>query len=148
MEVKSDFKLLEKILKNLKGKHYVDIGILGEQKMKDGASIAGIGAVHEFGSISKNIPERSFIKMPIEQNQSEIAKDVNKNFQKNIETGNIKQIFTDIGISAEAQIQDAFDTSGFGQWQDIKQETKDRKGSDSILIDEGTLRKAITSKAV
>jgi len=149
IEIKTDTVKLEKLIKNLKGKHYVDIGLLGEKGAD--SNVIEYGSVHEFGSISKNIPERSFIKMPIETKQNEIAADAKKNFEKHLEEGDIKAIFKDIGISAEAQIQDAFSTGGFGTWEPLSErylKFKEAIGKTSILIIEGTLRKSITSKAV
>lgn len=149
--VKADFSKLEKLIKLLKTKKFVDIGILGQEKNEDGINLAGIGGVHEFGYPEKNIPERSFIIMPIETKQKEIAKEMEKEFpillgfEKSNEA-KIDRFLTRIGIVCEGAIQEAFDSGGFGTWPDIQQKTKDRKDSDEILIDIGTLRKSITSK--
>jgi len=144
-----DFTLLEKLIKEFTDKGYVDVGVLGEQTTKDGASVAGYGAVHEFGNIEQNIPQRSFIKMPIELKQKEIEKEVSDkvfNF-KDLKDFTVKKLLTVIGIACEGVIQGAFDSSGFGTWEPIKKETaKRKKRSTAILIDDGTLRKSITSK--
>lgn len=157
-KVEYDFSKLEKLIKLLKTKKYVDVGILGEttsEQTEEGKtkniSIAFLGAVHEFGSEKRNIPERSFIIMPIETKQKEIAKEAEKNFPMLIGSDKANDIkivkfLTEIGIRCEAVIQEAFDTKGFNTWPDIKQETKDRKDSEAILIDTGTLRKSITSR--
>lgn len=148
--IEADFKALDKLIAGLDKKHYVDVGILGENASKTeagGATLGMIGAVHMFGTIDGSTPKRDFIVMPLQAHQAEIQKQVEPRMAKHLETGDVKGIFTDIGIAAESVIQDAFDTGGFGTWPDIKQETKDRKGSDAILIDEGKLRKAISSKA-
>jgi phage gpG-like protein len=152
--VAGDFSALEKLVEGLSGKHFVDIGILGEsnQTTEGGLTLAGLGAVHEFGTDRAGrgnktvIPERSFIRMPLEIGADDIEKYVGKNYQKNIETGNIKGIFKDIGIAGEAKIQEAFETGGFGEWDDITEETKKRKKSDTILVDQADLKKAIVSK--
>jgi hypothetical protein len=144
--IDADFSVLDKMLAGLGKGHFVDVGILGEKGSKTeegGATVAMIGAVHEFDMKHR----RSFIRMPLQTRQSQIQKDVEGRFAGHLERGDVAAIFTDIGISAEAQIQDAFNTGGFGTWTDISQETKDRKGSDEILIDKAILRKSITSKA-
>lgn len=158
INIKADFSKLEKLIKLLKTKKYVDVGILGEttsEQTEEGKtkniSIAFLGAVHEFGSEKRNIPERSFIIMPIETKQKKIAKEMEKKFpillgSEKANEVKIIQFLTDVGLKCEEAIQDAFDSGGFGTWPDIQQATKDRKDSDAILIDQGNLRKAITSK--
>jgi phage gpG-like protein len=144
--VDGDFSKLENILKKLKTKKHVDVGILGNESYEDGATIAGIGAVHEFGKLDGSIPERSFIRMPIETKQKEIEKSLKPKVQEIMERGDIDRALTLLGIACEGAIQEAFDSGGFGTWKDIDQKTKDRKKSDSILIDTSELRKSITSK--
>lgn len=153
-EVSGDFTQLEKLVENLGKKYYTDIGILGESgyTQEGGITLAGLGAVHEFGTdkAGRNrdtvIPERSFIRMPLETGQGDIEKAIEPKYQKLMEEGDIKGIFELIGIAGEARIQEAFESGGFGTWEDIKEATKKAKGSDAILIDIGTLRQAIASK--
>lgn len=144
--ISGDFSKLEKLVKNLGKKFYVDIGILGGATYEGGATIAGIGAVHELGSETRNIKARSFIKMPLIEKEKQITQDVEKHLPEKLANGDIKGIFKILGLAGENAIQEAFETGGFGTWPDIEQATKDRKGSDSILIDQGDLRKAVTSK--
>lgn len=149
-EIEADFSALERLVEGLGGDHYTDVGILGEnggKTQQGGVTLAFIGAVHEFGSLDGHNPERSFIRVPIETGQAEIEAAVEPMMARHLASGDVKAIFEDIGIAAEGRIQDAFDTGGFGQWPQLKEDTIKRKGSDSILIDEGDLRRAITSKA-
>ena len=144
--VEGDFSKLDKLVKNLGKKYYVDIGIMGKKNetVDGGLTLAGIGAVHEFGT--DLIPERSFIRMPLETGQNQIEGAVKPKIQKLIGDGNIKRIFKLIGTAAEARIQEAFETAGFEKWAPNAESTIEQKGSDSPLIDTGALRKAITSK--
>jgi hypothetical protein len=147
IQIKADFKKLENFIKLLGSKRYIDIGILGQESYENGISIAGIGAVMEFGSISKNIPERSFILMPIETKQKEIEKQIEPKFPLLINENSTDKFLKEMGIACEGVIQEAFDTKGFNTWQPIKEATKKAKGgSDAILIDTGELRKAISSR--
>jgi hypothetical protein len=146
MIIKADFKKLENLIKLLGSKRYIDIGILGQESYENGISIAGIGAVMEFGSISKNIPERSFILMPIETKQKEIEKQIEPKFPLLINENSTDKFLKEMGIACEGMIQSAFDTGGFGTWQKLDPKTIKAKGSDAILIDTGELRKAISSK--
>jgi hypothetical protein len=152
--VSGDFKELEELVKNLKEKFYVDIGFLGEESetVEGDLTIAGIAAVHEFGTDKAGrgnkttIPKRSIIKMPLMKKQKEIVKFVEKKYPELLSKGDIEGIFKLIGIAGEAQIQEAFDTGGFGEWPQLADSTIKQKGSSAILIDEGTMRKAVTSK--
>lgn len=144
-EISGDFSQLQDLIKELKTDYYVDIGILGSEVDSDsGLTIAGIGLVQEVGT--ENIEQRSFIKMPLTEKGSEIQETVSNRMQKHLEDGNVKGIFTDIGIAGESAIQEAFDTKGFGSWPPNKPSTVKQKGSNSPLIVDGTLRKSITSK--
>lgn len=149
-EIEADFSALEKMVDGLGGEHYVDVGLLGQnggKTQKGGVTLAFIGAVHEFGSLDGHNPERSFIRVPIESGQTEIEAAVEPLMARHLADGDIKAIFTDIGIAAEGRIQDAFDTGGFGKWPQLKEDTIRRKGSEAILIDKGDLRRGITSDA-
>ena len=151
--IEGDFSGLEELVKNLGEKFYTDVGILGsETDSESGLTIAGIGAVHEFGTDRAGrgnktvIPKRSFIKMPLEKKAGSIQSEVESNFQNRMDNADIKGVFQDIGIACEGAIQDAFDSGGFGEWPANAEPTVDRKGSASPLIDQGVLRKSITSK--
>ena len=146
MIIKADFKKLENFIKLLGSKRYIDIGILGQESYENGISIAGIGAVMEFGSISKNIPARSFILMPIETKQKKIEKQIEPKFPLLVTENSADKFLKQIGIACEGMIQSAFDTGGFGTWQKLSPKTIKSKGSDAILIDTGELRKSISSK--
>jgi len=146
-EITGDFSGLEKLIKGLKGKHSVDIGVFKDAKAPDGQSVAEYGAYNEFGSVSvpDRPPKRSFIRMPLELKQKEIASYVEGKAKEHIKSGDIKAIFEDIGIAGQAKIQEAFDTNGFGTWPLNADSTIERKkGGDSPLIDKGLLRKSIT----
>lgn len=145
-QVTGDFSRLNKLVDALGKNFYVDVGILGGDTTEEGITLAGIGAVHVFGSPDQGIPERDFIRMPIEKMSEEIEKSVEPHIQKKLADGDVKGIFKLMGISAEEQIQKAFESGGFGLWPDIQNETKERKGSSAILIDTGELRKAVTSR--
>lgn len=145
--VEGDLAQLDNLVSELKTDYHVDIGILGDPPSGDSElALAEIGAVHEFGAPERNIPERSFIRMPLESRQSQISKKVSGHVQAKLAAGDVKGIFTMIGIEGENVIQEAFETGGFGQWPDLAEATIERKGSSAILIDEGFLRRGITSK--
>jgi len=154
--VSGDFSKLEKLVENLGKDHYVDIGIMGEKNktLEGGLTVAGLGAVHEFGTDragrgnSVTIPERSFIRMPLETGQDDIEKSVKPKLKALMEKGDIKGIFKLIGVAGEARIQEAFASGGFGEWPPNAKSTIRQKGSSQPLIDIGAagLRGSISSK--
>jgi len=143
-EITGDFSGLENLIKGLKEPHGVDIGYFKDAKTPDGQSVAQYMAANEFGSIERKLPVRSSIRMPLEKKQKEISDYVAGRSKGHIEQGDIKAIFEDIGIAGQAKIQEAFDTGGFGEWPADSDGTIARKGSDSVLIDTGLARKAVT----
>ena len=105
------------------------------------------------------IPARSWLQMPLERNQDLRAKikektDLTKQdrelleltIQEYGEGGLLKDLAYAVGTSALEQIQEAFQTEGFGEWAENRPATIKAKGSESPLIDTGRLRKAITYK--
>lgn len=150
--VKGDFSRLEKLIESLESPISGDIGILGGEQVEGGITLAGIGAVHEFGTDkagrgnNTKIPERSFLRMPLETGQEDIEKAIAPKLQEYIENGNVKGIMELILIAGEARIQEAFESGGFGKWPKLADPTTQRKGSAGILIDTGVLRQGITSR--
>ena len=152
VEVKKNFKLrgLNKVLKGLKGNYYTKVGILGTKDNrastgKEAASNAEIGVVQEFGSFKNNIPARSFLRMPLIEKRKELiaaAAKERRRLERGLVKGGVKQLFALIGLKAEEIIQKAFESGGFGKWQELKH----RDGTP--LIDTGQLRRSITSKVV
>lgn len=158
--VKSDFTMLNAFVKSLNSGMGVRVGIMGrtasrvnEQGKKD-RSMAGnadIGAVHEFGSFSKNIPMRSFLRMPILEKSDMILGDVKKNAELHLSKGNIMQVLVDLGIAAQTAIHRAFVSSGFGRWPALKDPSrggKNKRGKSMPLWDTGQLQRSITYEVV
>lgn len=153
-EVSGDFSKLEKLAAELDKSYYVDIGILGEssESPEGDLTLAGIGAVHEFGTDragrgnSVVIPERSFIRMPLETGQEAIEDEISKVAEDKIKSLDIEGLFKLIGIAGEARCKEAFESQGFGTWPPNAPSTIEQKGSSKPLIDEGLLKDGITSR--
>ena len=150
-QVKVTAKLdgLDTLLKNVNTKLSARVGIFASDNARDDGALtnAQIGAKHEFGVLSENLPRRSFLKDPIEMERKRLLKQADGIIKANIaEKGGDRKIFELIGIVGEAIVQEAFESGGFGTWQPISQETTNEKGSSQILIDSSQLRKAIISK--
>lgn len=151
-KITADLEAFEEMVKGLGGEYVTRVGILGSKNSRqDGGTItnAEIGAIHELGSIENNIPPRSFLRMPLEIRKEELIAVFEKtSVKKAIGEGDYEKVHTLIGIQAEAIIQEAFSTGGFGQWPALAPETVKAKGSSAILIDTSELRRAQTSDVV
>lgn len=144
--VQGDFSRLEELIRQLRVHHYVDVGVLGEVRTPEGESVAEYGAENEFGSLTGNPPKRSFIRDPLTSHQGQIRSQVEPRAGRHLADGKVRQIFADIGLAAEAVIQEAFDTRGGGSWPPNAPLTVIRKGSSAPLIDEGLLRRSVSSR--
>ena len=155
-ELKTDFSVLDKLVKMFGDAPYVKVGILGNstsRKIKSNkrevSANATIGFKHEFGVVSEKIPARSFLRMPIKAKLKEYMNEserLNREaFEKAVKDGKLFQYMKLLGILGEKCVLDAFETRGFGTWKPNAPSTIAIKGSDSPLIDTGELRKSITS---
>lgn len=98
---------------------------------------------HEYGT--QFVVMRSFLRGPFEMKQSEIAKALDVQFNLVLESGlDIEVALGRIGLTAVNISKGAFNTAGYGTWQDIKEATKKAKGSSGILKDQLILRNSIT----
>lgn len=151
---------LRRLLSLLESPHHVKVGLFGggarfaaiNRASKPGriggakqesATNAEIGFVNEFGSPTKKIPARSWLRMPIMQKINNIMSDSRSALEEAVASGNAHHFFDSLGVAAEAWIQKAFDSSGFGSWAKNADSTIRRKKSASPLIDTGQLRRAV-----
>jgi phage gpG-like protein len=147
-EIRLNLKGLEKIQKEIKDKSSVKVGVLGSKNSRnDIVTNASIGLVHEFGSASKNIPERSFLRVPLTEKMPKEVNKLEKDMIAGLTVSNIRAFLAKLGVKAEAVVQEAFDTGGFGKWQGLSAKTIQKKGFDKVLIETTQLRKSITSEA-
>lgn len=166
-KIKFDISGLQDAVKALGKGHYARVGILGgdaSAKHKEAVghgktrkasaapspfTNAEIGLVHEMGSISRNIPPRSFLRMPIEEKKRDLIRFLGSSkIQELFKAGQIKKIFKMLGVEAEGIVDDAFRSRGFGKWALLSQRTIDAKGSDAPLIDTAQLRRSVSSDVV
>lgn len=141
---------LNKLRSDLNQKIVAEVGILADGKagqMHEGnITNLYLGIVQMFGSVSQNIPPRDFILMPIETKKQLLLDLLKRPEVANmIMDGQLVKVMKLLGEQGDAIIQSAFDTGGFGKWAPLKPSTIKRKGSSAILINEGQLRRSITS---
>ena len=151
VSIKADTQALKDVQKGLSKAGYVKVGVLGNEASRgeEGINNAELGAVQEFGSASKNIPPRSFLRAPLEGDKKQIIKALqSKAVKKAIEEGNAEAALELVGIAAEGVVDEAFATSGGGTWAANKPSTVRKKGSSRPLVDTGELRRSITSEVI
>lgn len=129
---------IERIGKNLKGKEgQVLVGLpKGSNDYPDGTSVIMVGTVHEFGSPSRNIPQRSFLRSTMIENSREYKELIAK-LAKRISKGELTmdRALNLLGIKVQGDVQQKI--------HDIKTPPlKYREGNP--LIDTGHLRQSIT----
>ena len=131
---------------------YVKVGLWGSRrarKDKTAPNNPTIGAVHEFGSFTKGIPQRSFLRMPLIEYLPEAIKALGEeSWRALILEKGFAAALTQLGVLAVSVVQDAFESGGFGKWAPLKKATIRRKKSSAILIDTGDMRQDIRFKVV
>lgn len=142
----SGFNIIKEALKD---SYKTRVGLLGSDgsKDRDGLTNAEIGRIHEFGSITRNIPRRSWLRKPLEDHLMSWVKSHTEEYKQCMEKGDLKKWYSMLGIEAERIIGEAFE-SGY-DWKPLSPITIARKkGSDKILIDTSQLRRSVSSKVL
>lgn len=142
------------LLKALEHGHSVKVGVFGgkpHDKRGKGSDVtmADVGFVNEFGSVTRHIPARSWLRMPIMDYINEIYMSAKEEVGTWVELADARHFLEKVGASAVAFILAAFESRGgtlHEPWKPNKPATIRRKGSDSPLIDTGALRRAVTFK--
>lgn len=141
----SGFKVIKEALKD---SYKTRVGLLGQKGSEDrgGMTNADIGLVHEFGSITRGIPRRSWLRKPLEENIMKWVKSHAEEYKQLMEKNDLKKWYAMLGIEAERIIQEAFAT-GY-DWKPLSPKTIEKKGSDKILIDTSELRRSVSSQVL
>jgi phage gpG-like protein len=130
-------KDLEKLGKKFKGTDKVKVGLPKDSNAyPDGTSVIEVGATHEFGSPERGIPQRSFLRSTINDEQRSY-KVLFKKLSKKILEGSISkdEAMKILGLTVRNDVTSRI-TEG------IDPPLKSRKGTP--LIDTGHLRQSIT----
>jgi hypothetical protein len=151
-QVKLDMSGFKTIEKALSDNYKVRVGILGSSASSNhknsNLTNAEIGAKHEFGSVSENIPRRSFLKYPLDLKMGEWISKNKSLYYRLLTEGSTRKFYVAMGFAAENIIDEAFNSSGFGTWAANSPRTIALKGSAMPLIDTGQLKNSITSKVM
>ena len=132
---------LAKLKKQIKsGKVSVGLPKGKSGQYEDGSTVIEVAAWNEFGT--EKIPERSFIRVPVQQNKAKYIELAKKQAQK-IYTGKttVDDALGILGLFMSDKMKASFTDN---EWQSNSAETIEKKGSSRPLIDTGQLRNSIT----
>ena len=139
----NDLSKLQHITKQLKlaKKTAIKVGVPADVgAYKNGTKIVQVAQAHEYGL---GVPRRSFLRMPFDVEKNKLDKAIKSGYKSVLNGGDVITNLNKIGIMAQNISRTAFKTQGYGNWKDIKPETKEAKGSSKILIDTGRLVQSI-----
>lgn len=117
----------------------VKVGIQSDAGEQDGVSIAQYAFYNEFGT--NNIPERSFLRTSMDENQAKYNRFIDNRFGKALTLElTARQALDQLGLMAVSDVQKKI--------TDIRtppnaESTVRIKGSSNPLIDNGTMRRAV-----
>lgn len=144
----------------LKNAPYVKVGLVGpdagathkDQGKGESLSVAAIGMIHEFGSESRNIPERSFIRGTIDANVAHI-RSVITTLSKNVmlQKMNATQALGILGLDVTKLIKNRITVERIPpplKPETIKQKTRDGKAGDTPLVDTGQMLNSVRHQVV
>ena len=143
---------LEEIKKQVGNTYRTRVGVLGSDAARNsdsGINNATLMLIQMFGSVSRNIPARDPLFQPLIRHRRELIRALGGGKSKDaFARRDFKKLFQLLGVAAEAIVQNAFETSGDGQWPPNKPATIRAKGSSKPLINTAQMRRAVSSDVV
>lgn len=144
---KNDFRRYDKLQKQMEkaGDVVVKVGILGG-KLRQGEDFteAELGAVHEFGSPTRNIPARPFMRPTFENKKDEFEKLLGRAAEKIIDGKvTVEQALNIVGMAGANEVKKTI-TAGAPLKPPLKKATIKRKKSSRPLVNTGRLVNSIS----
>lgn len=148
VKFKYDKKALANVEKFFLEKHKINIGVLANKQRPEGFGSVELAMVHEFGSMIRHIPQRSFLRKTIVDRKNDFADEMSNNSEKimqSIAKGNGEQFLQKSGALWVRYVMETFDREGPG-WKALSPITIANriKQSNKILQDTGEMKKSIT----
>lgn len=137
-----DLRVFDELKRRLIGERVVKVGFPQGRTEADGTPVALIAATHEFGSPERGIPERSFLRSGMRENQEKYVR-LNKVNLVRILRGQLtsEQALGQLGEMAKGDVQQKIRSGDFAP---LKPSTVDRKGSSKPLIDTGQMVQSVS----
>jgi hypothetical protein len=128
--MKVDTSELQKFQSRFEKKYQAQVGVIGDKSQRNdsgGLSNADILLIHEYGSITRNIPRRSVFES-LNIKRKELADKIKKIVASDIKNKKpIYDTYFKIALEMLDICREAFFTNGYGTWEPLKPETIDRK---------------------
>lgn len=168
----TELKVMATALKKIDDDGYrIQVGVFGDKAARKheaaGMTNAEVGLIHEMGSVSHNIPRRSFLLDTFTNQGERLVKSLAPDAEALFKTGKVDEYLKKAGAACTNLVVEAFMTSGWGAWAPLKYSSllaklkgslKKRKGllgklytgeaRDLPLVDTGQLWQAIAARAV
>ena len=106
-----------------------------------------LAAVHEFGSVKRSIPPRSFLRSTMANAQERFKLEIEANKEKMFETicsGQWQKFMNQVGGTWVRYVHDTFENHGGGSWAAVREPYASRKTTDKILQETGAMLRSIT----
>lgn len=133
---------LAELKSRVTGGRIVKIGFPSGSSEKDGTPSALVGAVHEFGSVARGIPERSYLRSTMNEQMNKYVAMNKKSLQRVVNGATSMRLALELlGQVASGDVKKKIRS---GPFTPLSQGTIDRKGSDRPLIDTGDMLKNVT----
>jgi hypothetical protein len=155
-----DKNAMANIKKYLNGEVMVKIGVLNNSAREGGFGAVELAMVQEFGSQSKGIPARSFLRKTMKNRESEFVKEMDSNrksIEKGISEGKLSEFLGKVGAKWVAYVIDTFEAQGPG-WKPLSLATlaarrarkkgKNKAIGTKALIDTGAMLRSITYEVI
>lgn len=108
----------------------------------DGTTVLQVGIWHEFGF--GDLPQRSFLRASFITKDDEVKDAIEKQWRRVVDGADVEQALGILGVIGVNIVKGAFTSGGYGEWPDIEEATRKRKGSSQVLINTGLLRNSNT----
>ena len=113
----------------------------GQSAEKDGTDVCNIAMWNELGVPSKSIPSRPFLRQTCDKSGENIAKFGEQAIRKVTQGGSADTALMQIGNYVKGQVQNEIASGDFAPNSPV---TIRKKGSETPLIDTGTMRKSVS----
>ncbi len=114
----------------------------------DGKSNIAIGADHEFGRPDIGLPMRSWLRLPFFLKKKNIEDVAQTALLDGLKKKSMKSFYDKIAAECLHIVRGAFATGGYGNWQQLSNQTIAIKGNDTILRDTDQLMNTVESRVV
>lgn len=127
----------------------IKIGVLANEQRDDSHfGSVELACVHEFGSLIRGIPQRSFLRQTMINRKDDFKAEIEANKEtigKRIAAGNGDKVLEKMGATWVRYVMETFDNEGPG-WSPLSPKTIANriKKSNRILQDTGEMKKSIT----